>query len=98
MGCGKISFFRPSAENVIDAKKKGEPQALKRRHILNDLTARLKSCPSRFVHIFELTARLKAARFQNRLEVEFFLNCRRSIPRRVKRVEQMVFLHKEEPF
>ncbi len=47
------------AEKVIGAKR-SDPQALKRRHILNDLAARLKSCPSRLVYVVEFAGKGKA--------------------------------------
>jgi hypothetical protein len=42
--------MRRTAIEVAERVPKSEPQALKRRHILKDLTARLKSCPSQNLH------------------------------------------------
>jgi len=44
--CGANCGATEEAAEESTKRAKGKPQALKRRHIFNYLTARLKSCPS----------------------------------------------------
>src|ERR1039457_2928294 len=67
-GLGLKSGCLPSAEQLAEKVVEGArstPQALKRGHIFNDLTARLKSCPSQNPSESEFFRKLQSARLSS---------------------------------